>query len=196
MIEASPLYPANPLAGYLAHRANIDQAVAAVMASGWYILGPEVRAFEQEFAHFAGAQHCVAVSSATQGLELALRALAIGEGDIVFTVSHTCVATVAAIEAAGAVPVFIDIDPATFTMSVGALAETIRHWRNRPGPAAHRPKAIVPVHLYGHPADLTAIRSLAREHDLRVVGDCSQAHGASWAGHPVGTVGEAGVFSF
>ncbi len=194
--EPAPLQVANPLAAYLAHQARIDQAVASVMASGWYILGPEVRAFEQEFAQSAGARHCVAVSSATQGLELALRALSIGAGDLVFTVSHTCVATVAAIEAVGAEPVFIDIDPATFTMSVEALAETIRHWRNRPGPAALRPKAIVPVHLYGHPANVSAIRDLAREHDLRLVEDCSQAHGALWEGKQVGTVGDAGIFSF
>lgn len=196
LVEKFPLQSANPLAGYLAHKAQIDQAVAGVMASGSYILGPEVRAFEQEFARYMGIQHCVAVSSATQGLELALRALSIGAGDIVFTVSHTCVATVAAIEAAGAVPVFIDIDPATFTLSVGALAETIRHWRGRAGAEARRPKAIVPVHLYGHPADMTAILRLAVEHNLRVVEDCAQAHGAAWAGNKVGTMGDAGVFSF
>ncbi len=183
-------------ASYLAHKAQIDQAVAAVLSSGSYILGPEVRAFEQEFAHYAGTQYCVAVSSATQGLELVLRAFSIGAGDIVFTVSHTCVATVAAIEAAGAVPVFIDIDPATFTISVEALAETIRHWRGLPGAAARRPKAIVPVHLYGHPADMTAIQRLAADNDLRVVEDCAQAHGAIWAGNKVGTVSDAGVFSF
>lgn len=194
--ETSPLYAANPLASYLAHKAQIDSAVAAVMASGSYILGPEVRAFEQEFAQYVGTQHCVAVSSATQGLELALRALSIGAGDIVFTVSHTCVATIAAIEAVGAVPVFIDIDPATFTMSAGMLEETIRYWRGLPGADAHRPKAIVPVHLYGHPADLTAIQRLAGEHQLRVVEDCAQAHGALWAGKKVGTFGDAGVFSF
>lgn len=179
----------SPKAGYLARKEEIDQAVARTLASGWYILGEEVRGFEAEFAAYHGLAHAVGVASGTDGLRLALRALGVGLGDFVFTVSHTAVATVAAIEMVGATPVFVDISPDTLTMDPDALAEAIR--RTPPAQA----KAVLPVHLYGHPADLTAITDLCRRHDLRLVEDCSQAHGAAWNGRKTGTWGNVGVWS-
>jgi len=179
----------SPKAGYLARKEEIDQAVARTLASGWYILGDEVRGFEAEFAAYHGLAHAVGVASGTDGLRLALRALGVGLGDFVFTVSHTAVATVAAIEMVGATPVFVDISPDTLTMDPDALVEAIRRT-----PAAQA-KAVLPVHLYGHPADLTAITDLCRRHGLRLIEDCSQAHGAAWNGRKTGTWGDVAVWS-
>lgn len=179
----------SPKAGYLAYQAEIDAAIARTLASGWYILGQEVAAFEEEFAAYLGVGHAVGVASGTDGLRLALRACGIGPGDLVFTVSHTAVATVAAIDMCGATPVFVDIDPATFTMDPARLEEALAH------PPPGRPKAVLPVHLYGHPADLTAISSLCRRHDLRLIEDCSQSHGAAWEGRKTGAWGDLAVFS-
>ena len=179
----------SPKAGYLARKEEIDQAVARTLASGWYILGEEVRGFEEEFAAYHGLAHAVGVASGTDGLRLALRALRVGAGNLVFTVSHTAVATVAAIEMVGATPVFVDIAPDTLTMDPEALAEAIR--QVPPGQA----KAVLPVHLYGHPADLTAIQSLCRQHGLRLIEDCSQSHGAAWSGRKTGTWGDVAVWS-
>ncbi len=184
-----PVLQNSPKAGYLAHQQEIDDAIARTLASGWYILGKEVAAFEEEFAAYLGVGHAVGVASGTDGLRLALRALGIGPGDLVFTVSHTAVATVAAIDMVGATPVFVDIDPATFTMHPERLAEAIA--QAPPG----QPKAVLPVHLYGHPADLTAITEICRRHDLRLIEDCSQSHGAVWDGKKTGAWGDIGVFS-
>ena len=179
----------SPKAGYLAHRSAIDEAVARTLASGWYILGQEVAAFEAEFAAYLGISHAVGVASGTDGLRLALRACEIGPGDLVFTVSHTAVATVAAIDMVGATPVFVDIDPATFTMDPARLEDALAH-------APHGiPKAVLPVHLYGHPADLPAVTEICRREGLRLIEDCSQAHGAAWNGQKTGTWGDIGVFS-
>ena len=186
----SPSIPQNsPLAGYLARQVEIDAAVARTLASGWYILGSEVRAFEAEWAAFVGIAHAVGVASGTDGLRLALRALGIGPGDRVFTVSHTAVATVAAIDMVGATPVYVDVTPDTLTMDPERLEEAVR----RAGPG--RARAVLPVHLYGHPADLTAISDVCARHDLRLLEDCSQAHGAAWEGRKVGTWGEVAVWS-
>ena len=185
----TPVLQNSPKAGYLAHQAEIDAAIARTLASGWYILGQEVSAFEEEFAAYVGVGHAVGVASGTDGLRLALRALDIGPGDLVFTVSHTAVATVAAIDMMGATPVYVDIDPRTFTMHPERLAEAIAH--APPG----RPRAVLPVHLYGHPADLAAIAEICRRHDLRLVEDCSQSHGAAWQGKTTGAWGDIGVFS-
>lgn len=177
---------ADPKAQYLAHREAIDAAIRRVLDSGWYILGREVEAFEAEFAAWQGAAHCVGVGNGTDALVLALRALGVRPGDEVVTVSHTAVATVAAVEFAGAVPVLVDIDPGTFTMSPAALRAAI----------TPRTRAVVPVHLYGHPADMPAILAVAREHGLMVLEDCAQAHGALLDGKRVGAFGHAASFSF
>lgn len=177
--------PFNELrSGYLAQQEEIDGAVRRVLASGWYILGQETAAFEQEFAAYCGAAGCVGVNSGTDALYLALRACGVGPGDEVITVAHTAVATVAAIRMTGATPVLVDIDPATYTMAPSALAAAMT-------PAT---RAVIPVHLYGHPADMDAIRTIARK--CFVIEDCAQAHGAQYKGRPVGTFGDLACYSF
>jgi dTDP-4-amino-4,6-dideoxygalactose transaminase len=179
----------SPLANYLAHKDEIDAAIQRTVESGRYILGSEVTAFEEEFAGYLGVSCAVGVDSGTAALYLALRACDIGPGDAVVTVSHTAVATVAAIELCGASPLFVDIEPASFTIAVDGLkAALARHegWV----------KAIIPVHLYGHPARMTEILKLAADHGVRVIEDCAQAHGANWDGRLVGTFGDIAAFSF
>ncbi len=178
----------DPGAFYRAHRTAIDDAVARVLASGWYILGKEVAAFEQEFAAASALTHGVGVASGTDALVLALKALGIGPGDRVATVSHTAVATVAAIEIAGAEAVLVDIDPVRFTLDPASLADCLE--RN---PDI---KAVIAVHLYGQPADMPAILAIARQHGALVIEDCAQAHGATLYGKPVGSFGDAVAFSF
>jgi len=167
-------------------RAELDDALQRVLASGWFILGREVAAFEEEFAAYVGVRHAVGVASGTDAVTLALRALAIGVGDEVITVAHTAVATVAAIELAGATPVLVDIDPTRLTLNPTALAAAI----------TPRTKAIVPVHLYGQPADMAAIMAIARGRGIAVVEDCAQAHGARLGTQMVGSIGALGAFSF
>ena len=176
----------NPKAQYLVQKAEIDAAIHRVLDRGWYVLGEEVQAFEREFATYCGAAHAIGVNSGTDALNLALRALSIGPGDEVITVSHTAVATVAAVAAAGARPVLVDIDPGSYTIDPVAAERAI-------GPAT---KAIVPVHLYGLPADMNAIMRLAVAYGLKVVEDCVQATGARHMGRHVGTIGDVGCFSF
>lgn len=177
---------ADPKAQYLAHKAGIDAAIARVLVSGRYVLGREVEKFEAEFAGFHGAAHGVGVGSGTEALHLALRACGIAPGDEVITVSHTAVATAAAIELAGAVPVFVDIEPGRYTLDPATLSAAL----------TPKTKAIVAVHLYGQSADLQPILDFARAHNLRVVEDCAQAHGAVYNGRRVGSWGDAAAFSF
>lgn len=165
---------------------ELSTAVERVLKSGWYILGPELEAFEAEFAAYHAVPYALGVASGTDALELALRALGIGPGDEVITVAHTAVATVCAVERAGAIPVLVDIDEATYTMDPAAAAAAI----------TSRTRAIVPVHLYGHPADMTALADLATRYGLALVEDCAQAHGARWEGRLAGTLGHLGAFSF
>src|SRR5271170_3951281 len=165
-----PIPQTDPRAGYLERKTEIDAAIARVLESGQYILGPEVAAFEAAFALWLGVGHAAGTGSGTDAIELAVRACGIGEGDLVFTVSHTAVATVAAIERAGAVPVLVDTEPGDFTMDPSALEWAL----NAPPPG--RPAAVLPVHLYGEPADLDPILALARRHGLRVIEDCAQSH--------------------
>lgn len=181
---------ADPRRNYLAHRDAIDEAVRRVLGSGWYILGREVDAFEAEFAQYLGVRAAVGVGSGTEALHLALRVLEVGPGDAVATVSNTAVATVAAIELAGATPVLVDVDPSTFTLDPESLERTIVGHRGKPI------KAVILVHLYGHPADLGAILRVARRHGLRVIEDCAQSSGASVAGQKTGTFGDVAAFSF
>jgi dTDP-4-amino-4,6-dideoxygalactose transaminase len=181
--------PADPRAGYLAHRAEIDAAIARVLQSRSYILGPEVEQFERDFATYIGCRHAVGVASGTDALVLALKALELRRVDYVATVSHTAVATVAAIELAGARPLLVDVDPATLTLDPAALARAFAAMGGRIA-------AIVPVHLYGQAADLDAILALARRHGARVVEDCAQAHGARLGAKRLGSFGDIAAFSF
>jgi dTDP-4-amino-4,6-dideoxygalactose transaminase len=189
-VAREPILPADPKACILAHRDEIEAAVRGVLDGGGYILGREVAAFEDEFARFLGAGQAVGVASGTDALVLALRALGIAAGDQVFTVSHTAVATVAAIELAGALPVLVDIDPRTFTLDPERLDGALRrHGRRGRG-------AVIAVHLYGQPADMAAILDVARRHELPVIEDCAQAHGAALGGRRVGSLGTLAAFSF
>ncbi|WP_159784597.1 DegT/DnrJ/EryC1/StrS family aminotransferase [Sodalinema gerasimenkoae] len=192
-MTVTPIPQTNPKASYLSHKAEIDTAIQRTLDSGWYILGSEVQAFEQEFATYIGTQHALGVSSGTDGIELALRACDIGSGDIVLTTSHTAVATVAAIELAGATPLLIDINPKTFNLDPNHLQQTLSQLQKHPH--LGQPKAIIPVHLYGHPADLESIQTIAQHHQLRIIEDCSQAHGATLNNRRLGTWGDLAVFS-
>jgi dTDP-4-amino-4,6-dideoxygalactose transaminase len=185
--------PVDLKAHYAAHKSELDDAIHRVLDSGWYIGGEEVAAFEAEFAAFVGVAHAVATGTGTDALHLALRACGIGTGDLVATVSHTAVATVAAVELAGAVPVFVDVDPETCTMSAEALGNVIS---GLAGGGLERLRAVIPVHLYGHPVAMDPVLDLAREHGLRVIEDCAQAHGAELGGRRVGSLGDVACFSF
>lgn len=173
-------------AAYRRLQPEIDAAVARVLAGGWYILGPEVRAFEAEFAAYLGVAHTVGVASGTDAVLLALRALGVGPGDEVITVAHTAVATVSAIELSGATPRFVDIDPETYTLDPARLPEAI----------TPRTRAVIPVHLYGRPAEMDSVLAIARAHNLVIIEDCAQAHGARYHGQMVGSLGDAAAFSF
>ena len=191
----SPFIPfANPHAAYAQRRQEILDCVARVFDAGQYILGAEVDAFEKDFSAWLGLGHTVACANGTDAIELALRALGVGPGKAVFTVSHTAVATVAAIERAGGVPILVDIDAATYTMSPVSLDEAIAYLqKHRPDVV---PAVVIPVHLYGHPCDMDAILTVATRHALSVLEDCAQAHGAYYKGRKVGTMGAAAAFSF
>jgi dTDP-4-amino-4,6-dideoxygalactose transaminase len=189
-----PIPAANPQAAYLAHKAEIDAALQRVLDSGWYILGEEVAAFEQEFAAWVGVQHAVGVANGTDALELALRACGVAPGDGVFSVANTAVATIAAIERCGATPLLLDVDPDSYTLDPNHLESALQRL-SAPGAPAARPKAIIPVHLYGHPADMPAILELAARYGLCVIEDCAQAHGAMLNGRPAGAWGDIAAFS-
>ena len=176
---------ASPLAQLRAHRAAIDAALARVLDSGNYVLGGEVDAFEREFSAYCGAADGIGVGSGTDALVLALKALGIGAGDEVITVSHTALATAAAVLACGATLVLVDID-ASYTLDPAQLAAAI-------GP---RTKAVIAVHLYGQPADVDAIASITRTQGLILIEDCAQAAGARYRGRRVGGLADVGCFSF
>jgi dTDP-4-amino-4,6-dideoxygalactose transaminase len=172
----------NPREQYLAHRAEIDAAIDNVLTNGRYILGPEVEAFENEFARYCDVKHAVAVGSGTEALHVALAAMGVGAGDEVITTAHTAVATASAIRLCGATPVFVDVEPGTWTVDPKLVAAAI----------TAKTKAIVPVHIYGQPADLAPILQLG----VPVLEDCAQAHGAKYGGRRVGSMGLLGAFSF
>lgn len=173
-------------AQYLSIKDEIDAAIARVLESSQFVLGDEVAAFEEEFAAYCGARYGIAVNSGTSALHLALLAAGIGPGDEVITVPFTFVATVAAICYTGARPVFVDIEPRSYTMDVNQLE----------GAITERTKAILPVHLYGQPADMDPILEIARRYDLIVIEDAAQAHGAEYKGRRAGGIGDLGCFSF
>ena len=167
-------------------RSEVLEAMSAVACSGAYILGPQVAAFESAFAAAHRVKHCIGVNSGTSALHLALIAAGVSSGDDVITVPMTFVATSWAISYCGATPVFVDVDPATYTMDPYAVASKI----------TRRTKAILPVHLYGQPADLGPLRAIADHHGIPLIEDAAQAHLATYQGHPVGGFGFAAGFSF
>lgn len=165
---------------------EVEKSVTEVLRSGYYIMGPNVKAFESEFADYLGSKHAVALNSGTDALHLALRALDIGAGDEVISVSFTFVATVEAIGIVGAKPVFVDIDKDTFNIDAKAIEDKI----------TPRTKAIIPVHLYGQPANMDVVMDVAKRHNLYVIEDCCQAIGSTFKGQKVGTFGDVGCYSF
>ncbi len=165
---------------------EVTAALRRVLRSGRLILGPETAAFEEEFADFVGARHCVAVTSGTTALHLSLMALGVGAGDEVVTVSNTCAPTIAAIRLTGATPVFVDVRGKDLLLDTEALAARI----------GERTRAIMPVHLWGHSVHMEDVLEIARRHGVPVVEDCAQATGTRTQGRHVGTLGDLGCFSF
>ena len=182
---------ADPGAGYRAQQEAIDAAVARALNSGWYILGKEGEAFEQEFAQWLGTARAVGCANGTDALALILRGLGIGEGCTVATVSHTAVATVAAIEMAGATPLLLDIDPDTYTMDPDELTAVLED----PPPGLPPIRAAIAVHIYGQPCDLDPMLAACQQAGVALIEDCAQAHGAMLGGRRVGTMGNAAAFS-
>jgi dTDP-4-amino-4,6-dideoxygalactose transaminase len=188
-IRSDRIAQMDPKAGYLSHKSEIDSAVQRVLESGIFVLGPETEALERSFADYIGVRHAVGVGNGTDALQIALRACGIGSGDRVITVSHTSVATVAAIELAGALPVLLDVEPTTYTIDPEKIEDALKTMNPRP-------RAIVPVHLYGHPANMEALDCIAKRYDVLVIEDCAQAVGASLEGRRTGTWGHLAAFSF
>jgi dTDP-4-amino-4,6-dideoxygalactose transaminase len=165
---------------------EIDGAIDRILRTSDFILGPDVRDFEEEFATYCGVKHAVAVDSGTSALELALRACGIQAGDEVITAANTFIATALAISNVGAIPVLVDVNPKTYCIDIAAIKRAL----------TSRTRAIIPVHLFGHPADMDPILELARRKKLRVIEDACQAHGARYRGRRVGSFGDAAAFSF
>jgi dTDP-4-amino-4,6-dideoxygalactose transaminase len=165
---------------------DLDAAYRRVMESGWYILGSELEAFEQEFAAYCGVKHCVGVGNGLEALHLILRAYGIGPGDEVIVPANTYIATWLAVSYAGATPVPVEPDPRTYNIDPERI----------PGAITERTRAILPVHLYGQPAEMDPIMDIARRHGLKVIEDAAQAHGARYKGRQVGSLGDAAGFSF
>ncbi len=172
-------------AQYQTIKHEVMTAFEDVLENMQLFLGPQMQAFEYEFATYCGCQYAVGLSTGTDALALALRACAIGPGDEVITVANTFIATVEAIALAGATPVFVDVDPHTYTLD----------WRQLDQVLTSRTRAIIPVHLYGHPVEMQPVMAFARAHGLRVIEDASQAHGATYHGQRVGSFGDIGCFS-
>lgn len=173
-------------AQYRSVREEVDAAIRRVLESGRYVLGPEVSAFEEEFASYCGAAHAVGTSSGTSALHLALLAAGVGPGDEVVTTAYTFVATIETIRYVGARPVLVDVDPVSWTLDTGALEEAL----------SPRTRAVVPVHLFGHPAEMDPILDRVRGRDVVVIEDAAQAHGARYRGGPVGGLAHMACFSF
>ncbi len=173
-------------AQYLSIRESVDKAIRNVILEGEFIKGKYVQAFEEEFAAYCGARHCIGVGNGTDALIIAMKALGIGPGDEVITAANSFIATSEAVTAAGAKAVFADVDPGTFNISVEDARRRI----------TPRTKAVIPVHLYGQPADMDETCALAREAGIHVIEDAAQAHGARYKGKRTGTLGHAAAFSF
>jgi dTDP-4-amino-4,6-dideoxygalactose transaminase len=185
-LKQSPVPFCDLGAQYRAIAAEVNRAVLKTIRDSDFILGRDVRLLEEEFADFCDVQYAVAVDSGTSALELALRAYDVGPGHEVITAANSFIASALAISHAGATPVLVDVDPRTYTMDVAATAKAI----------TDRTRAILPVHLYGHPADMDAIRKLAEQRDLIVIEDACQAHGTRYKGRRAGSLGHAAAFSF
>ncbi len=166
--------------------AEVEKNICALMAGGRYIMGPQVKEFEVQFASYLGCEQVISCNSGTDALHLALRALHIGSGDEVITTPFTFIATTEAIGMVGATPVFVDVDSSTYNINPALIEAKI----------TERTKAILPVHLYGHPCNMTAIMEIAHKYNLKVIEDCAQATGATWEHKKVGTIGDVGCFSF
>jgi dTDP-4-amino-4,6-dideoxygalactose transaminase len=165
---------------------EVSQAIQKVLRSGWYVLGEETEKFEEEFSEYIGAKFGVGLNSGSDALYLAVKALGISNGDEVITVSHTMISTVDAITRNGAKPVFVDIDPETYLMDTSKVEAEI----------SDKTRAILPVHLYGHPVDMNPIMEIAKENNLFVIEDACQAHGSEYNNTRVGGIGQIGCFSF
>lgn len=177
---------AEPYFEFKEHRNEILDAITKVLDNGNYILGPEVDKFEKSFASFCNVKYSIGVNSGTDALIFAMRALNIGPGDEVISVSHTAIATISAIIATGATPVLVDIEPDYYRINTKHISEAI----------TPKTKAVIPVHLYGHPADMSPIMEIAKNNNLFVIEDCAQAVGAIYKGKKVGSIGDVGCFSF
>ena len=176
----------DPSASYQAHKSEIDLAIKRVLDSGWYVLGTEVDVFEEEFASFHGQDfHAMGVANGTDAIALCIRCLGLGTGDEIITPSHTAVATVAGIEQAGCTPVFADINPHTRCIDPKSIEQRV----------STNTRAIMPVHIYGQPAEMHRVLEIAKAQNLAVVEDCSQAHGAEIDGQKVGTFAEISAYS-
>jgi dTDP-4-amino-4,6-dideoxygalactose transaminase len=167
-------------------QAEIDAAVGRVVSSGWYVLGPELEGFEAEFAAYCGARHCIGISNGLDALELALRGYGIGTGDEVIVPTNTFIATWLAVSRTGAVPVPVEPEEATHTIAAERVEQAI----------TSRTRAVMPVHLYGQPADMQPIVALASRHGLKVIEDAAQAQGARYRNRRAGCLGDAAAFSF
>ena len=180
------IFCANPREQYLSSKSEIDESVMRVLNSESYILGSEVKSFEEEFAKYIGAEYCVGVNSGTDALILSLEALGIGAGDEVLTPSHTAVATIASIIAVGAVPIFVDISESSFTIDIEKAYSLV----------TSKTKALIAVHIYGHPCEMDPIMIFIHATGLKLIEDCAQAHGAEYKGKKVGTFWDISCFSF
>ena len=179
------IYCANPKFQFLTYKNKIKNKINSVLDSGKYILGNELNLLEREFAEYIGTKYAIGVANGTDAIEISLRSLDIGYGDEVITVSHTAVATVAAIECTGAKAVLIDVEKEFFTLDFALLKKAL----------TNKTKAIIPVHLYGHPANMDEIKKFSKLHNLYIIEDVSQAHGASFKNKKLGSIGDIGCFS-
>lgn len=173
-------------AQYLAIKDELDSAILTVISETAFVSGRYAAAFESSFAEYLGVENCVAVGNGTDALEIALQAIGVGPGDEVIVPANTFIATAEGVSNIGALPVFVDIDPATYNIDPAEIEEKI----------TDRTKAIIAVHLYGLPADMNGVMAIAGQHSLKVLEDCAQAHGATYKGQKVGTIGDVATFSF
>jgi len=171
---------------YVSIKKDVDAAIGRVLDNSWFILGRETDSFEKEFASYAGAKYGVGTGNGTDAIRLALMSCGIGRGDEVITVSFTAAFTALAVSSVGAIPVFVDIDADTYTIDTSRIEKAI----------TGKTRAILPVHLYGHPADMLPVMSIAKKHGLFVIEDACHAHGAEYMGRKAGTIGDIGCFSF